>query len=152
VRTFIASQSAFQSFTATTVGLHDYRHFGGHRDPASGVGGSCIRQGIERASARRISAVNFLETAVVVDSARDPIASRRLNELIQRAEIAIEPVTETQAHIAREAYRDSVEAGVTRRNSTLVTVLPMRSQKTAGSPRCLKARTSSRRMFSAFAE
>jgi ribonuclease VapC len=32
---------------------------------------------IERAPARRISAANYLETAVVIDASRDPTASRR---------------------------------------------------------------------------
>jgi ribonuclease VapC len=33
-------------------------------------------------------------------------ASRGLDDLLQEAQISIEPVTETQARIAREAYRD----------------------------------------------
>ena len=36
----------------------------------------------------------------------DPIASRRFDELIEEAQIAIEPVTEAQARVARQAYRD----------------------------------------------
>ena len=55
---------------------------------------------------RRISAANFLEAAVVIDASRDPVASRRFDELIAKAGIAIEPVTAQQAHIARAAYRD----------------------------------------------
>jgi ribonuclease VapC len=61
---------------------------------------------IEAAESRRISAANFLEAAIVIDLSRDPIASRRFDELCQEAELAIEPVTEAQARIAREAYRD----------------------------------------------
>lgn len=61
---------------------------------------------IERAVHRRISAVNYVEAAAVIDGSRDPIASRRFDELIREAEIAIEPVTETQVRIARHAYRD----------------------------------------------
>jgi len=61
---------------------------------------------IEAASRRRISAANFLETAIVIDGSRDPIASRRLDDLLRVAQIAIEPVTEAQARIARDAYRD----------------------------------------------
>lgn len=61
---------------------------------------------IENASHRRISAANFLEAAVVIDGSRDPIASRRLDDLIREAQITIEPVTERQARLAREAYRD----------------------------------------------
>ena len=61
---------------------------------------------IENASECRISAATFLETAIVIDGSRDPIASRRLDDLLRAADIAIEPVTEAQAHIARQAYRD----------------------------------------------
>jgi ribonuclease VapC len=61
---------------------------------------------IEKAASRRISAANFVETAIVIDGSRDPVASRRFDELIREARIAIEPVTEAQARIAREAYRD----------------------------------------------
>ena len=61
---------------------------------------------IERSAVRRISAGNFLEAAVVIDSSRDPIASRRLDDLLQAANIAVEPVTQEQAQIGREAYRD----------------------------------------------
>jgi len=58
------------------------------------------------AAACRMSAANFLEAAAVIDAARDPVASRRFDELLATAQIAIEPVTEAQARIAREAYRD----------------------------------------------
>lgn len=54
----------------------------------------------------RLSAANYLEAAIVTDSSRDPILSRRLDEFISDLEIIIEPVTEEQARIAREAYRD----------------------------------------------
>ena len=53
-----------------------------------------------------MSAANYVEAAVVIDASRDPIASRRFDELIAKAEIAIEPVTFEQARVAREAYRD----------------------------------------------
>jgi ribonuclease VapC len=61
---------------------------------------------IEAATHRRISAANFVETAIVVDGSRDPIASRRFDDLVIEARLVIEPVTEAQARIAREAYRD----------------------------------------------
>ena len=66
---------------------------------------SCARA-IESSAVRRISAANFVETAVVIDASRDPIASRRFDDFIKEAQITIEPVTEAQARIAREAYRD----------------------------------------------
>jgi ribonuclease VapC len=61
---------------------------------------------IERNPNRRVSAANFVETALVIDGSRDPIASRRFDELVKEARIVIEPVTEAHARIAREAYRD----------------------------------------------
>jgi ribonuclease VapC len=61
---------------------------------------------IEAAAVRRMSAANLLEAAVVIDASRDPVASRRFDELVHAAEIRVEPVTEAQAHIARDAYRD----------------------------------------------
>jgi ribonuclease VapC len=66
---------------------------------------ACARA-ITAAAHRRISAVTFVETAVVIDSRRDPVASRRLDELIHETAISIEPVDEMQAVMAREAYRD----------------------------------------------
>jgi len=61
---------------------------------------------IEKSVKRRVSAANFVEAALVIDGSRDPIASRRFDNLINEAQIVIEPVTEIQARIAREAYRD----------------------------------------------
>lgn len=63
-------------------------------------------EAIEAATIRRMSAANLLEAAIVIDSSRDPVASRRFDELVQAAHIRVEPVTEEQARIAREAYRD----------------------------------------------
>jgi ribonuclease VapC len=53
-----------------------------------------------------MSAANFVEAALVIDGSRDPIASRRFDELFKEASIGIEPVTLDQARIARAAYRD----------------------------------------------
>jgi ribonuclease VapC len=61
---------------------------------------------VEKAIHRRISAVNYVEAAAVIDGSRDPIASRRFDELLREAQVAIEPVTEAQAQIARLAYSD----------------------------------------------
>ena len=63
-------------------------------------------EAIEDAENRRMSAVNYVEAAAVIDSSRDPIASRRLDDLLRAAEVKIETVTYSQARIAREAYRD----------------------------------------------
>ena len=61
---------------------------------------------IERAQVRKISAASYLETAVVIDASRDPVASRRFDEVVDTAELRVEPVTHDQARIARDAYRD----------------------------------------------
>lgn len=53
-----------------------------------------------------MSAATFVEAAAVIDSSRDPVASRRYDDLLREARITIEPVTEAQAHLARQAYRD----------------------------------------------
>jgi ribonuclease VapC len=61
---------------------------------------------IEQAADRRISAATYVDVGAVIDGARDPVASRRVDELLQVAGIVIEPVTVEQARRAREAYRD----------------------------------------------
>lgn len=58
------------------------------------------------AEAPELSAATFLETAIVVDTSRDPVASRRFDELLAVAGVSISAVTEAQARLAREAYRD----------------------------------------------
>jgi ribonuclease VapC len=65
----------------------------------------CARE-IADASNRRVSAVNYVEAAVVIDASDDPIASRRVDDFFKAAQISIEAVTETHAQIARHAYRD----------------------------------------------
>jgi ribonuclease VapC len=54
----------------------------------------------------RLSAASYLETAIVLDAARNPSLSRKLDDYLKDAGITIEPLTEAQARIAREAYRD----------------------------------------------
>jgi ribonuclease VapC len=61
---------------------------------------------IEGSTVCRLSAANFVEAAAVVDGSRDPIASRRFDDLLNAADIVVEPVTVAQARTAREAYRD----------------------------------------------
>jgi ribonuclease VapC len=63
-------------------------------------------QAIAAAEARRLSAASYLECGIVLDSQRDPIMSRGLDEFILEAEFVVEPVTERQARLARQAYTD----------------------------------------------
>ena len=55
---------------------------------------------------KRISAANYLEAGIVVDANRNPLLSRRLDDLIVQTEIQVEAGTPQQADIARAAYRD----------------------------------------------
>jgi len=63
-------------------------------------------QAIATAEARRLSATSYLECGIVLDSQRDPIISRALDEFILEAEFEVQPVTERQARLARLAYAD----------------------------------------------
>jgi len=65
-----------------------------------------MTKSLEGAAARRISAANYVEAAIVTDSNRDPVLSRKLDDLLRDGSITIEPITANQARIAREAYRD----------------------------------------------
>lgn len=65
-----------------------------------------LSEALERADEIRMSAGTYVELGVVVDSVRDPIASRKLDLFLNEAEVRIEPVTELQAKVARQAYRD----------------------------------------------
>lgn len=61
---------------------------------------------IADADVRRISAASYVEVGAVIDGSRDPIASRRVDDLLGAARVVIEPVTIEQAATARAAYRD----------------------------------------------
>lgn len=61
---------------------------------------------ISTAESCKISAVTFVEVAVVVEAHTQGKGSPQLDALLRRARITIEPVTEEQAHLARQAYAD----------------------------------------------
>jgi ribonuclease VapC len=63
-------------------------------------------EAITRADLCRISAATLVETAIVVEVQTRNSGSRQLDALLRRAGIAVEPVTEEQAHIARQAFID----------------------------------------------
>src|SRR5579862_9935234 len=63
-------------------------------------------EAIENARIRRISAVNFVEAAAVIEGSRNPIANRKFDEFLRDAGLKVEPVSLEQAQIARKAYRD----------------------------------------------
>jgi ribonuclease VapC len=53
-----------------------------------------------------LRAASYLECGIVLDSQRDPVVSRSLDELLAEAAFVIEPVTEQHARLARQAYAD----------------------------------------------
>ena len=53
-----------------------------------------------------VSAATWLETSIVIDAKRDPALSRRWDDLAQQLQLLVVDVTERQARIARDAYRD----------------------------------------------
>lgn len=61
---------------------------------------------IATAQSRRLCAASYLECGIVLDYQRDPILSRALDDLIEEAGMVVEPVTERQARLARQAYVD----------------------------------------------
>ena len=69
-------------------------------------GAEAYVEAIRTCPLRRVSAGSYVELGIVIDRYGDPIASRRLDELLGRLSVVIEPVTEMQARIARDAYRD----------------------------------------------
>ena len=62
-------------------------------------------QAIEAAEARRMSAANWLETAIRVDQGGDAVASNAFDDFFDQAGVSVEAVTATQAQLARRAYR-----------------------------------------------
>lgn len=62
-------------------------------------------QAIESAEARRLSAANWLETAIRIESGSGPIGSNAFDDFIREGSITIEPVTEEQVRFARAGYR-----------------------------------------------
>lgn len=69
-------------------------------------GAAELATAIETASTRRMSAVTYVEAAVVMDNLKDPVVSRRFDDFIKEAQVVIEEVTREQAQLAREAFRD----------------------------------------------
>jgi ribonuclease VapC len=67
---------------------------------------AAIVEALRRALIRRVSAVTYVEAAVVADNNRNPVLSRRFDDLIRDAQMLVETVTVRQAEIARQAYRD----------------------------------------------
>lgn len=65
-----------------------------------------MREALANSLSAKMSAGSYVESSIVADRFKNPLLSRRLDELIAEFDIAIEPVTAEQARIARQAYRD----------------------------------------------
>jgi ribonuclease VapC len=63
-------------------------------------------QAISRASRCRISAGNFIELSIVIESQFPAEVFQQCDALFRRVGIVIEPVTAEQAHLARQAFHD----------------------------------------------
>jgi ribonuclease VapC len=68
--------------------------------------GLALSRVLDRPAIVRLSAASYLEASIVLDKHRKPALSAKLDDLIEDADIVIEPVTAAQAKIARQAYRD----------------------------------------------
>jgi ribonuclease VapC len=68
--------------------------------------GRFLRELTASGGPKRMSAASYLEAAIVVDANRNPLLSRRFDDLVAQTGIAVEPVDREQAEIARAAYRD----------------------------------------------
>jgi ribonuclease VapC len=73
-----------------------------HREPEAEM----FRRIISAARPPRLSAASYVELAVVILRGRNPRVNSAVDQFLEGAGIVIEPVTERQARIAREAYRD----------------------------------------------
>jgi ribonuclease VapC len=63
-------------------------------------------EAIRKAETAAISVATFFETAIVIDSHRDPAVSRELDDFCNQINLKFVSVDEKQMRIAREAYRD----------------------------------------------
>jgi ribonuclease VapC len=61
---------------------------------------------LETTTTVAMSSATYCEASIVIDSLKNPSISRALDDLIERSQIEIEPVTANQSRIARQAYRD----------------------------------------------
>lgn len=61
-------------------------------------GAESYARAISEAESRRMSAVNYVEAAIVIEAQAKERGSRQFDAFFRRAGIVIEPVTEEQAH------------------------------------------------------
>jgi ribonuclease VapC len=66
---------------------------------------------IAQADVCRISAANFVEASIVAENYAKDNGARQFDAFVRRAALLIEPVTEEQAHVARQAYAEFGKGG-----------------------------------------
>ncbi len=66
---------------------------------------AALSKALSGAAVRRLSAANYVELSVVIDALGDPVISGGLDAVLTAYRIQIEPLTESQARIARAAYQ-----------------------------------------------
>lgn len=69
-------------------------------------GADVFVRAIREAETCRISAATFVETSIVVEKGSGDSGIRQLDGFLRSAGIVIEPVTEEQALVARQAFSD----------------------------------------------
>lgn len=67
---------------------------------------AAFSKAIDSAVSCHISAVTYVEAAIIIDRAGDAIARRRFDDFFRVSRIEIEAVSPSQAELARDAYRD----------------------------------------------
>ena len=66
---------------------------------------NALSKALRGAAVLRLSAASYVELAVVIDGLGDPVLSGGLDAVLTAYRIRIEPLTESQARIARAAYQ-----------------------------------------------
>lgn len=67
---------------------------------------AALRAARRSGSPTMLSAATFVELGVVVDGRRNPVLSRRVDDLLRGAAVDVAPFDAEQAVVARQAYRD----------------------------------------------
>ena len=94
---------------------------------------------------REISAVSYMEASMVLITKRGEGVEAILDEMLDEGEIAIVPVSVTQAQIARKAFVTTAR-GVIALDSTLAIASPTRWPSSVANRCSSRATTSARRM------
>jgi ribonuclease VapC len=66
---------------------------------------ACIAEVMDAATLRLLSAANFLETAMIIESRKGEAGGRELDLLLYRTTTEVVPVDQDQVEIARYAWR-----------------------------------------------